>query len=45
MKAFNESTEKRFSDLASSFSLTEKSGVEAAQAVRPFYYDTHDERS
>ena len=55
MKAFNDSTEKQFSGLASSFSLTEKSGVEGRQAGRQprkreqagrlFYDNTHDEHS
>jgi len=45
MKAFNESTEKQFSSLVSSFSLTEKSGVGERQAGRLFYYNTHDEHS
>ena len=37
MKAFNESTEKRFSDLVSSFSLTEKRELQNCNA--------HDEHS
>jgi hypothetical protein len=50
MKAFNESTEKQFSGLASSFSLTEKLGVErkggtGGTPAPLLHYDTPDERS